>query len=290
MDGWAGKILRVDLTSGSCRVEALNPDFARKYIGGQGTASKILMDEVDPLVDTLSPANKLIFSTGPCTGTGTVCGSRGVWAAKSPLTGGIGFANTGGYFPAELKFAGYDMIVLEGKAAKPVYLWIVDDVVELRSALNLWGKTVPETEDLIREGIADKWVAGETCITCIGPAGENLVKMAAIMNDKHRAAGRGGLGAVMGSKNLKAIAVRGTGSVTVAKPEEFKTAVAVGLAEVKANPLASEGFPRYGSGGSVNFLNSVGVLPHKNFQEMWFSRIKTFRRCAWKAPPRFQAR
>lgn len=268
MDGWAGKILRVDLTSGSCRVEALNPDFARKYIGGQGTASKILMDEVDPLVDPLSPANKLIFSTGPCTGTGTVCGSRGVWAAKSPLTGGIGFANTGGYFPAELKFAGYDMIVLEGKAAKPVYLWIADDVVELRSALNLWGKTVPETEDLIREEIADKWVAGETCITCIGPAGENLVKMAAIMNDKHRAAGRGGLGAVMGSKNLKAIAVRGTGSITVAKPEEFKNAVAAGLAEVKANPLASESFPRYGSGGSVNFLNSVGVLPHKNFQEM----------------------
>lgn len=268
MGGWIGKVLRVDLTSGDYVVEDLEPDFARKYLGGQGFTSKVLMDEVDPLVDALSPENKLIFSTSPCTGSGAVSGARGVWAAKSPLTGGIGFANTGGYFPAELKFAGYDMIVFEGKAEEPVYLWIADDVVELRSALDLWGKTASETEDLIRAEVEDKWIAGEMRISCIGPAGENLVKMAAIMNDKHRAAGRGGLGAVMGSKNLKAVAVRGTGGVTIAKPEEFKAAIAAGLAEVKASPASGESFPKYGSAGLFDLLNSVGVLPHKNFREM----------------------
>ncbi len=268
MGGWVGKVLRVDLTSGDHGVEDLDLDFARKYLGGQGTASKVLMDEVDPLVDALSPENKLIFSTSPCTGSGAVSGARGVWAAKSPLTGGIGFANTGGYFPSEVKFAGYDMIVFEGKSEEPVYLWIADDVVELRSALDLWGKTASETEDLIRAEIEDKWIAKETHITCIGPAGERLVKMAAVINDKHRAAGRCGLGAVMGSKNLKAIAVRGTGGVTIAKPEEFKAAVAAALAEIKANPQADEVFPKYGTGGTVNFYDSVGIMSHKNYQEM----------------------
>ncbi len=268
MGGWVGKILRVDLTSGEFEVEDLCSDFARKYIGAQGTASKILMDEIDPTIDALSPGNKLIFSTGPCTGTGTVCGARAVWVAKSPLTGGIAFSNTGAYFPAEVKFAGYDMIIFEGKAEEPVYLWIHNDKVELRSARDLWGKTVSETERFIRAEIKNDLIAQDTRIACIGPAGENLVRMSAIMNDLNRAAGRCGIGAVMGSKNLKAIAVRGTGGIPIAKPQEFQAAIAKALADVKASPVASQAFPALGSSSLINLYNAVGVLPHKNFRAM----------------------
>ena len=268
MGGWLGKILRVDLNSGDFDVEDLGPDFARKYIGAQGTASKILMDEIDPTIDALSPENKLIFSTGPCTGTGTVCGSRAVWVAKSPLTGGIAFSNTGAYFPSEVKFAGYDMIIVEGKAEEPAYLWIHNNEVELRSARELWGKTVSETEQFIRAEIKNDLVAQDTRIACIGSAGENLVRMSAIMNDLNRAAGRCGIGAVMGSKNLKAIAVRGTGGIPIAKPQEFQAAAAKALAEVKASPVASQAFPMLGSSSLINLYNAVGVLPHKNFRAM----------------------
>ena len=268
MDGWVGKILRVDLSARDFVVEDLDPDFAEKYIGSQGFGIKILMDEMDPTVDALSPENKLIFATSPCTGTGAVCGSRAAWIAKSPLTGGIAFSNTGAYFPAELKFAGYDAIIFEGRADEPVYLWIEDDEVEIRDAGDLWGKTVDETEDLIREEIENKWVAMDTRIASIGPPGENLVLSAAIMNDKHRAAARGGIGVVMGSKNLKAIAVRGTGGITIAQPQEFHETVMTALGQVKASPVASQAFPAYGSGSLLNLYNSAGVLPHKNFQEM----------------------
>ena len=224
MDGWVGNILRVNLSSEDYVVEDLDSEIAKKFIGGQGLASKILFAEVDPTVDPLSPENKLIFSTGPLTGTGAVCGARAWWVAKSPLTGTIGFTCTGGYFPAEIKFAGYDMIIFEGKADNPVYLWIEDDEVEIRSAIDLWSKDTSEVEDLIRNEIKDSWKARETRIACIGPAGENLVKLASIINDKHRAAGRGGLGAVMGSKNLKAVSVIGTGSVRVADPDALMEA------------------------------------------------------------------
>ena len=268
MDGWVGRILRVDLSSGDYEVEDLDPDFAEKYIGSQGTASKILLDEVDPTVDAFSPENKLVFSTGPVTGTGAVCGCRAVWATKSPLTGGIMFSNTGAYFPAEVKFAGYDIIIFEGKADEPVYVWIEDDQVEIRDANELWGKTVIETEEAIRSQIENKWVAKDTRICCIGPAGEKLVKVSAIMNDQHRAAARGGVGAVMGSKNLKAIAVRGSKGVTIAEPEKFQEAVQTALGMIKASPLGSEVFPALGSSSLVNPYNATGVLPHKNFQAM----------------------
>lgn len=268
MDAWAGQILRVDLSSREYAVEDFDPDFARAYIGGQGTASKILFDEIDPEIDGLSPENKLIFSTGAIVGTGAVCGARGVWAAKSPLTGTIAFANCGGYFPAELKFAGYDMIIFEGKADEPVYLWIEDDEIEIRDALDLWGKTVSETEDLIRAEIESSWDAMDTRIACIGPAGENLVRIAAIMNDKHRAAARGGIGAVMGSKNLKAVAVRGTKGITIADPERFKKAVDAALDGVRASEVATQAFPAYGSPGLLDMYNELGLVPHNNFQKM----------------------
>ena len=268
MDGWVGKILRVDLSAQDFVVEDLDPDFAETYIGSQGFGTKILIDEVDPTVDPLGPENKLIFATSPCTGSGAVCGSRAAWIAKSPLTGGIAFSNTGAYFPSELKFAGYDAIIFEGQADEPVYLWIEDDEVEIRDAGDLWGKSVDETEDLIREEIENKWVAMDTRIACIGPPGENQVLAAAIMNDKHRAAARGGIGAVMGSKNLKAVAVRGRGGITIAKPQEFHETVMEALGQVKASPVASQAFPAYGSGSLLNLYNSAGVLPHKNFQDM----------------------
>lgn len=268
MDGWVGKILRVDLSARECVVEDLDSDFAKAYIGSQGMGTKILIDEVDPTADALGPDNKLIFATSPCTGTGAVCGARAAWISKSPLTGGIAFSNTGAYFPAELKFAGYDLIIFEGQADEPVYLWIHNDEIEIRDAGELWGKTVIETEELIRAEIENKYIAMETRIACIGPAGENKAMMAAIMNDQHRAAARCGVGAVMGSKNLKAIAVRGTGGITIAKPKEFHEAIMKALAQVKASPVSSQAFPKFGSGSLLNLYNSVGVLPHKNFQEM----------------------
>lgn len=268
MDAWVGQILRVDLTEREFMVEELDPEFARAYIGGQGTATRILYDEIDPAIDGLDPENKLIFSTGAVCGTGAVTGVRSVWAAKSPLTGAIAFSNIGGYFPAEVKFAGYDMIIFEGKADEPVVLWIEDDEVEIRDAQDLWGKDVFETEDLLRAEIEDPWKARDTRISCIGPAGENLVKMASIMCDKHRAAARCGIGAVMGSKNLKAVVVHGTKGVTVADPEAFKQSVDDALASIKASVQSSEYFPRYGSGGQIDFYNEIGLVPHNNFQKL----------------------
>ena len=268
MDGWTGNILRVDLSSGEYAVEELDPETAEKFVGCQGIASKMLFDEIDPTIDPLSDDNKLIFSAGPITGTGGACGSRAMWVAKSPLTGTIGFANTGGYWPAEVRYAGYDMIIFEGKAPSPVYLWIEDDEVELRDADYLWGKEVEETERLIREEIENLWTAQEIRIACIGPAGEQRALIAGIMNDQNRAAGRGGLGAVMGSKNLKAIATRGTKSVTIANPKIFREAIAKALEGIRTTPITGESWPIAGSASSVELYNEAGLVPYRNFQQM----------------------
>jgi aldehyde:ferredoxin oxidoreductase len=268
MHAWAGKILRVDLSEREYMIEDMDPYFAKTYMGAQGTATRILYDEVDPTIDGLDPENKLIFSTGTLVGTGAVTGIRSVWAAKSPLTGAIAFSNVGGYFPAEVKFAGYDMIIFEGQADEPVMLRIEDDEIEILDADHLWGKDVFETEDLIRSEIDDPWIEKETKIACIGPAGENLVKIAAIMSDRHRAAARCGIGAVMGSKNLKAVTVRGTGSLSIANPQGFNKTVEAALNNIKGSERASKTFPAYGSGGLVNFYNEIGLLPHYNFTKM----------------------
>ena len=197
MNGWIGKLLRVDLTTGKIATEALNEAWAHDYLGARGLGTRMMFDEVDPKVDPLSPQNKIMFVSGPLTGTLAPSTGRYNVVTKGPLTGTIAASNSGGNWGPELKFAGYDLIVLEGKAAKPVYLWIQDDKVEIRDASHLWGKEVPETTELLYgETEADAKVA------CIGPAGENLSYIAAIMNDMHRAAGRTGVGAVMGSKNL----------------------------------------------------------------------------------------
>jgi len=260
MNAWVGKILRVNLTKGAVSVEDLDQKGAHDYIGGRGLGVKYLYDEIDPKVDPLSPGNKLIMATGPMTGTGALAGGRYTAVTKSPLTGAIANSNSGGYFGAELKYAGYDLIILEGKAKTPVYLWIENDSIEIRKAQHLWGKDTQQTTEII---LTETDV--EAKVACIGPAGEKLVKFACIMNDTGRAAGRSGVGAVMGSKNLKAVAVRGTQGVTVADPEGFRAAVLDAIKEFH-DPYMSEVLAQYGTSDVVEFSNEVGLLPTRNYQ------------------------
>lgn len=267
MYGWMGKIIRVNLTNETIKVEPLNIEDAKLYMGGRGLGTKYYMNEVDPKVDPLSPENNMIFMTGPLTGTFAACAGRYEVVSKAPLTGTIGACSSGGHFGPELKFAGYDGIIFEGKAKKPVYLYINDDLIELRDASHLWGKEVPATTDeLIKETDDDAKVA------CIGPAGEKLVLFAVIMNDKNRAAGRSGLGAVMGSKNLKAIAVRGTKSIEVAKEQEFLDACMRARKTLKDNGVTGAGLPTYGTQILVNILNQSGAHPTRNWQEAYYDK------------------
>lgn len=265
MFGYIGTILRVDLAAGTIAKEPLNLKNAKDYIGARGLGTKIFCDEVDPKVDALSPANKLIFMTGPLTGTFAGCSGRYEVVAKAPLTGTIGAANSGGHFGPELKFAGYDGIIFENASKEPVYLYINDDEVELRSAADLWGKTVYEATDALTGACGESFR-----VACVGPAAENGCLFSGIMNDKHRAAGRGGLGAVMAVKNLKAVAVRGTGSVKVADPKKFMDACTDTRAKLKAHPVSGQGLGAYGTNVLVNIINSVGALPTRNWQTSVF--------------------
>ena len=267
MNGWTGLIIRVNLTDETIETEALNMQDAKMYIGGRGLGTKIFTDEVDSRVDALSPENKLIFITGPLTGTLAVCAGRYEVVTKSPLTGTIGSCSAGGHFGPEMKFAGYDGIIFEGKAKKPVYLFVNDDHIELRDASHLWGKEVPATTDELTDETDE-----DTKIACIGPAGEKLVLFAAIMNDNHRAAGRLGLGAVMGSKNLKAIAVKGTKSIKVARHKEFLDSCIDGRNKMKANGDTGTGLPTYGKELPVNALNEPGVHPTRNWQQSVYDK------------------
>ncbi|MFA4836501.1 MAG: aldehyde ferredoxin oxidoreductase family protein [Dehalococcoidia bacterium] len=265
-NAYAGQVLRVNLTKGDWEVEELDMDLAERFIGGRGIGGKILFDEVDPNVDPLGPDNKLIFATGPLTGTGAPTGCRYMVVAKSPLTGTIGYANSGGYFGAELKYAGYDVIIFEGKSEKPVYLSIDDDEIELKPASHLWGKTTTETDALIKAELEDQWRAGDTRIACIGPAGEKLVRIAAIMTE-NSAAARTGLAAVMGSKNLKAIAVRGTKGLRVADGESFRGKVLELVDVFRDHPAyGQEGTMHvYGTAAGMALGNVAGALPTRNF-------------------------
>ncbi len=267
MNGWMGNILRINLTTGKTGLEDLDPEAARMFIGGHGLGAKILMDEVDPKIDPLSAENKLIFSTGPLTGTAAPASSRYMVIAKSPLTGLLGFANSGGFFGPAIKTAGYDHIIIEGKADKPVYIWIDDDTVEIRDADHIWGKDTHETEDIIRGEV--EGTGKRARVACIGPAGEKLVKIAAIMNDKHRAAARCGLGAVMGSKNLKGMAVRGSKKPSIADPDRFKKINKSSREKIKANPVTNEIWPAMGTASGVMMFKELGVIPSKNFQDSY---------------------
>jgi aldehyde:ferredoxin oxidoreductase len=262
MYGWTGTILRINLTSGSIVKEPLNMELAKSYIGGRGLASKILFDEIDPAIDPLSPDNKLIFSPGPLIGTNAPSAAHFDVVTKGPLTGTIAASSSGGVFGAMLKYAGYDMLIFEGKAGKPVYLWISDDKVEIRDAKKLWGKTVEATTELVRK-VTDE----EASVACIGPAGERMAPVANILNECGRAAGRTGVGAVMGSKNLKAVALRGTGAIRVADPKAFRE---IALACRKKLAPGTEGLMKYGTDMLINVMNQVGGLPTNNYRESQF--------------------
>jgi aldehyde:ferredoxin oxidoreductase len=265
MNGWTGTTLRVNLTNGDISKEPTNMENARNFFGARGLGTKILYDEVDPKVDALSPENKLIFAPGPLTGTFGPSVGRFNVVTKGPLTGAIAASNSGGSFGPEMKFAGYDMLIIEGKSKKPVYLWINDDQVEIRDAGKIWGKEVPDTTDLIRAETDEG-----AKVACIGPAGEKLVLFACIMNEMYRAAGRSGVGAVMGSKNLKAVAVVGNHPVVVADAKAFEAAVMIARAKIQANPVGGAGLKAYGTDVLVNILNQVGSLPARNFHDGHF--------------------
>ena len=265
--GWTKKVLRVDLTKGTCKSEPLNMKWAQDYLGQRGLATKYFVEEVDPKVDPLSPANKLIMATGPLTGTPVSTGGRYSVITKGALTGAIACSNSGGYFGAEMKFAGWDMVIFEGKSPKPVYLSIEDDKAELRDAAHLWGKTVWQTEEIIKKSHQDP----QTRVASIGRAGENGVLYACIVNDLHRAAGRSGVGAVMGSKNLKAVAVRGTkGGGKIKDPKAFMQAVAAGKKALAENPVTSQGLPKFGTQVLMNVINEAGALPTRNHRDVQF--------------------
>jgi len=268
---WAGKILRVNLTAGTVAVEPLRMDWARAYIGSRGLGSKYLISEIDPKVDPLSPDNKIIWATGPLTGTMASTGGRYTVITKGPLTGAIACSNSGGYWGAELKMAGWDMVIFEGKSAKPVYLYVCDDVAELRDADQLWGKSVWQTEDMLKKAHQDPLLR----ISSIGKAGENGVLYAAVVNDLHRAAGRSGVGAVMGSKNLKAIAVRGTKGVgNIRDPKAFMAAAKTAKKVLADNAVTGQGLPTYGTQVLMNVINEVGALPTRNHRDVQFEGAK----------------
>lgn len=269
MGGWHGKLLRVNLTNGTSKAENIPQAWLKEYIGGRGLADRYLYEEMDPKVDPYSPDNKLIFATGPLTGTPVPCGARYMVVTKGALTNAITTSNSGGHWGPELRFAGYDLLILEGKAAKPVYLFIYDDVVQVRDAKDFWGKTVGATED----GLRDELGIPALRIACIGPAGEKLVRFACIMNDKHRAAGRSGVGAVMGSKNLKAIAVRGTQGVSIAQPQAFMKAMWDMRKKMAVSP-GRMGFTELGTAATIDLTNAFGGCPTRNFEAGQFEEAE----------------
>ena len=268
---WTGKILRVNLTEGTVKVEPTNMDWARAYIGSRGLGTKYLVEEVDAKVDPLSPDNKIIWATGPLTGTMASTGGRYTVVTKSPLTGAVACSNSGGYWGAEFKMAGWDMLIFEGRSAKPVYLYINDDTVELRDAAHLWGKSVWETEEMLKKSLQDPL----TRVSSIGKAGENGVLFASVVNDLHRAAGRSGVGTVMGSKNLKAIAVRGTKGVgNIKDPKAFMTAVNAAKKVLAENGVTGQGLPAYGTQVLMSVINEIGGLPTRNHRDNQFEGAK----------------
>ena len=277
--GWQKNVLRVNLTAGTCKSEPLNMEWAQQYLGSRGLATKYLMEEIDPKVDPLAPANKLIIATGPLTGTIASTGGRWTAVTKGALTGAIAASNSGGQFGGELKMAGYDLVILEGRAPKPVYLYIQDDDARLLPADDLWGKTVWETEPAIKSAHNDPLIR----IASIGQAGEYGNRYACIVNDLHRAAGRSGVGAVMGSKNLKAIAVRGTKGVKPYDAVKFMAAARIATAALASNN-GRKGMTSDGTIAMMDVTGSFGALPTRNNREVQFEGASKLNAVAMKTP------
>ena len=258
--GYAGKILRINLTNKTSTEEPLAEQMARDFIGGAGFGIKYLYDEVKPGTDALGPDNKLIFAPGPFTGAGVPCSSRMAVTGKSPLTGAVGVGLTGGHFPAEMKYAGWDVIIIEGKADKPTYVAIADNNVRFRDASHCWGTLTFDCQQIIKDELHDQNVR----VCCIGPAGERLCKTAAMINER-RAVGRKGLGAVMGSKNLKAIAIRGTGSVQIASEDKYRKSRTALLKAFKESPVLYSEFAQHGTPMVVDLTSALGIMPARNW-------------------------
>ncbi len=270
---WQQRVLRVNLTRGSCEVEPLNMEWAQQYLGQRGLGSKYLYEEMDPAADALSAANKLIFATGPLTGTLASTGGRYSVITKGALTGAIASSNSGGKFGAELKLAGYDLLIIEGESPKPVYLSIEDDRAQLCDARHLWGTTVWHTEEAITAGNPQIKVAS------IGPAGESGCRFACVVNDRHRAAGRSGVGTVMGAKKLKAIAVRGTRGL--ASAQGHATLIAKNR-KIKQNT----GYTMNGTLGMMDVTNRFGSLPTRNNRQVQFEDAEKIGVKAMQTPNR----
>jgi len=262
MNGYMGKILRVDLNTETLWDESLDEDDARAFVGGSGLAARLIYDVVDAGTDPLGPDNPLIFMTGPLVGTAMPSAGRCSVCALSPLTRMWGESNTGGFFGPELRFAGYDGIVVTGRSEKPVWLSIVEGQAQLHDAANLWGLDSYVTQERVREALGEP----KARVACIGPAGEHLVKMAAVMNDHGRAAGRTGMGAVMGSKNLKAIGVRGTARVPLADPEGFKAVVKEVIANAQED-MAALSLQLAGTACYVDMALMYGDMPIRYYQQ-----------------------
>jgi aldehyde:ferredoxin oxidoreductase len=264
MEGWAGKILDIDLTSGSIETHPLDMKMARLYLGGRGLGARLLWDLVGPEIEPLSPDNILIFATGPLTASGAQTSNRFSVTTKSPLTGTILDANSGGWWGMQFKRTGYDALIVRGKAEKPIMISITPDGIAVEDASHLWGKTVFETTEALGQD------RNKRNVLCIGPAGENLSRIASIMNDKERALARGGPGAVMGSKNLKAIVVEGDKKNRPRDRDLFKFMLYETGKLIKASPLTSQALPEFGTAVVMNIINEIGALPTRNFQQSQF--------------------
>jgi len=276
--GWQKKILRINLTNRCIKHEPLNMEWAQQYLGGRGLATKYLWEGMDPKADALSPENMLIFATGPLTGTLASTGGRYSVVTKGALTNTIACSNSGGNFGAELKLAGYDLLIIEGRSATPVYLLLVDNEVQIKPAGEYWGTTVWHTEQTLKEVHRDPQLK----VASIGVAGEQGVYYACIVNDLHRAAGRSGVGAVMGSKQLKAIAVRGTQGVTVKHPQAFLSAVNATNKMLADNSKRKE-LTEFGTNAMMDSMHKFGALPTRNFQRTRFAASKKINPAAMQA-------
>ena len=264
---WANKVLRVNLNEGTCSSEPLNMEWAKEYIGQRGLATRYMVEEVDPTCDPLGSDNKLIFATGPLTGTMASTGGRYSVITKGPLTGAIACSNSGGYLGAELKSAGWDMVIFEGKSAEPVYLYVVNESAELLSASEIWGKSVWETDEILHKTHQDTRLRIAAC----GRSAEAGCLYAGIVNDLHRAAGRSGVGTVMASKNLKAIAVIGTQGVgNIKDPARFMQTTAEQKKVLVDHPVTGTGLPTLGTQVLMNVINESGALPTRNMREVQF--------------------
>jgi len=260
-DGYMGKLLRVDLTDGNITAGRLQDEFLRKFVGGSGFGVKIVYDEVPPGVGVFDPENRLVFAVGVLTGTIIEASVTYSIVSKAPSTGfTIGHSHSNGYFGPYFRFTGYDVLVIQGASEKPVYLWIHDDGAEVRDASKMWGKDAFETEHLVRKDLGEK----RAKVCCIGPAGENLCRQAAVQNDEGHVAARGALGGVMGSKRLKAVAVYGTRKVPIHDMDALRE-ISNRHREIASKSSTRQWINNYGSPGAYPGLYAIGMKPIKNY-------------------------